>query len=280
MTDSDSLQPNDPTDRYTLRSVSRALRLLDLLGEAGGTGFTVTELSAQLGASKSATFALLRTLVAQSYVSEVQPGPRYRLGRAVIRLADSLNEGLGLMDVCRPVMHELTARTGWTTRLAVADEGHPVFIDRVDGPGTIRFTTQLGRREFPHHSAAGKALLSTLSAEQVARIAAENGLPERTRHTITDVSTLMNDLSMSRERGYAIDDEEDDEGVYCVGAAFLGRDGSPLGSISITGLKRDITTWRARELGELVREHADKISNGFGGPSWQEYLLTNPPANH
>jgi IclR family transcriptional regulator, acetate operon repressor len=259
-------------DRYALRGIGRALRLLDLLADAGGTGFTVTELANQLEASKSTTFALLRTLVAHSYATEIQPGPRYRLGRAVVRLADSLTNGLGLTDVCRPVMQDLTERTGWSTRLAVYDDGYPVFIDRVDGPGTIRFHTPLGRREFPHHSAAGKALLSTLPAATVQRIAAETGLPGRTRNTITDVADLLADLATSRERGFAIDDEEDDEGVFCVGAAFLGRDATCQGAISITGLKRDIAAWRVQELGDLVRAHADTISHGFGGPSWPEYL--------
>ena len=276
--DSDSVSANAEAvnqDRYKLQSVTRALRLLDLLADAGATGFTVTELAQQLDASKSATFALLRTLVGQSYAAEVQPGPRYRLGRAVIRLADSLTEGLGLTEVCRPVMQELTAQTGWTTRLAVSDHGFPVFIDRVDGPGTIRFHTQLGRREFPHHSAAGKAIMSTLDAGQVRAISDETGLPSRTRHTITSIDDLLVDLATSRARGFAIDDEEDDEGVFCVGSAFLDRTGSCLGSISITGLKRDIPTWRVHELGESVRAHADTISIGFGGPRWHEYLTSS-----
>lgn len=265
-------------DRYKLQGITRALRLLDLLADAGASGFTVTELAQQLEASKSATFALVRTLVGQSYAAEIQPGPRYRLGRAVIRLADSLTEGLGLTEVCRPVMHELTAQTGWTTRLAVTDHDFPVFIDRVDGPGTIRFHTQLGRRELPHHSAAGKAIMSTLSVDHIRSIAAETGLPKRTRHTITNVDDLLADLATSRVRGFAIDDEEDDEGVFCVASAFLDRAGTCLGSISITGLKRDVPTWRVRELGESVRAHADNISTGFGGPQWHEYLTSNAAA--
>ncbi|GLZ00987.1 IclR family transcriptional regulator [Actinoplanes sp. NBRC 103695] len=271
-TDPDDTNVETSGDRYKLQGVARALRLLDLLADAGATGFTVTELSQQLETSKSSTFALLRTLVAHSYATEIQPGPRYRLGRAVIRLADSLTEGLGLTEIGRPVMQELTARTGWTTRLAVADNGFPVFIDRVDGPGTIRFHTQLGRRELPHHSAAGKAIMSALDAGRIRAIAQETGLPGRTRNTITTVDDLLADLATSRTRGFAIDDEEDDEGVFCLGAAFLDRTGTCLGSISVTGLKRDIPTWRVRELGESVRAHADDISIGLGGPTWHEYL--------
>lgn len=159
-------------------------------------------------ASKSTTFALLHTLTSQSYVVEVPPGPRYRLGHAVIRLADSLTQSLGLTDICRPVMANLTAKTGWTTRVATFDDGYPIFVDRIDGPGTIRFHTPLGRRELPHHSAAGKAMLSTLPDQRIRAIAAETGLPVRTPHTITTVDDLLADVALS--------------GGLTVGGALLG----------------------------------------------------------
>lgn len=257
------------TDRYLLQSVTRALRVLDLLAEAGVNGFTVTELAQQLQASKSTTFALLHTLTSQSYVVEVPPGPRYRLGHAVIRLADSLTQGLGLTDICRPVMADLTEKTGWTSRAAICDDGYPIFFDRIDGPGTIRFHTPLGRRELPHHSAAGKAMLTTLDDHRIRIIAEQTGLPVRTRHTIVTVDDLLADIALSRRRGFTVDDEEDAAGVFCVGAAFSGRDGHCAGAISITGLKIDVPSRRVQELGDLVRAHADQIALGIGGRPWQ-----------
>lgn len=225
-------------------------------------------------ASKSTTFALLHTLTSQSYVVEVPPGPRYRLGHAVIRLADSLTQSLGLTDICRPVMANLTAKTGWTTRVATFDDGYPIFVDRIDGPGTIRFHTPLGRRELPHHSAAGKAMLSTLPDQRIRAIAAETGLPVRTRHTITTVDDLLADVALSRRRGFTVDDEEDDDGVFCIGAAFSGRDGQCAGAISVTGLKIDVPS-RVQELGDLVRAHADQIAQGIGGRPWQAHTETD-----
>lgn len=268
--DQGATQENDrslrtPDARYQLQGVARALRLLDLLAEHGGSGLSVTEAARLLEASKSTTFALLQTLLIGDYVAEVPPGPRYRLGPAVLRLADSHARSLPLVEAVRPIMQSLTNTTGWTSRLAIAEHGYPVFVDRVDGPGTIRFFTPLGRRELPHQSAAGKAMLATLPDEQARAIVAESGLPRRTRHTITDLATLLADLDLTRQRGFAIDDEEDDDGVLCVGAAFRGRDRTCAGAISITGLKADIPSRRIQELGTVVRDHADKISFAIGG---------------
>ncbi len=266
----DSVLPNTLSEsKYEVKSVVRALRLLDILAENGVEGLTVTEAAAQLGASKSATFALLQTLVGAGYGTGHDPGPRYRLGPAVLRLADSHTHSTPLVDLARPAMLSLTEQTGWTSRLAIHENGYPVFIDRVEGRGSIRFYTPLGIRELPHHSAAGKAILAGLAQSRVRSIAEETGLPQRTRHTITDIDSLLTDLSRVRTRGFAVDDEEDDQGVLCVGAAFRGRDGQPAGALSITGLKADLPDWRVQELGGVVRDHADRVTRALGGSPWQ-----------
>ncbi len=261
---SDQVAPIAHT-KYIVHSVARCLRLLDLLGLHAGDGLSLTEAAKLLVTSKSATFALLQTLIADDFVVEVTPGPRYRLGPAILRLADSQLRSMPMIETVRPVMQALTAETGWTTRLAVSEHGYVVFMDRVDGSGTIRFFTPLGRRERPHHSAAGKAMLASMTDEAVRAIVSETGLPERTRYTITDIAALLQDLALIRQRGYAVDDEEDDEGVLCVAAAFAGPDRACAGAVSITGLKNGVPPWRVQELGRLVRAHADRMAEVIGG---------------
>ncbi|WP_166459796.1 IclR family transcriptional regulator [Amycolatopsis pithecellobii] len=257
--------------KYVVQSVARCLRLLELLGTHTADGLSVTEAARLLGGSKSATFALLQTLIVDDFVVEVSPGPRYRLGPAILRLADSHVRSLPLIEAVRPVMRALTTETGWTSRLAVFEHGHAVFMDRVDAGGTIRFFTPLGRRELPHRSSAGKAMLATLPETQVRAIIAETGLPQRTRQTITNLDALMEDLALIRVRGFAVDDEEDDEGVLCVGAAFADRDGTCAAAVSITGLKSGVPAWRIQELGRLVRAHADRMAEVIGGQPGHPY---------
>jgi IclR family acetate operon transcriptional repressor len=204
--------------------VAKALRLVELVAAGPTTGMTLSELARSLGTSKSAAYALARTLVDAGHLRAVEPGPHYLLGMSLVRLGDVAGQRLPLSRLAAPILQDLNQATGLTIRIAVVDDGYPVFVDRVDGSGTVRFHAPLGVRELPHTSSAGKAILSSLDAAEVARIGAECGLPPRTRKSITDVEALLADLAVTRRRGYAVDDEEDVDGVFCVAAPFRPRD--------------------------------------------------------
>ncbi len=259
---------DDPVDRYTVRSVARAMRLVNIVADGPQEGLSLSDLARALGTSKSATLALARTLTAAGMLRDSRPGPRYSLGTALIRLGDITRNQLPLGDICRPVLLELADLTKMTARVAICDEGFPVFIERVDGPGSIRFHTPLGQREVPHASAAGKAMLATMMPDRVRAICGNTGLQARTARTITDIDTLLANLTVVRGNGFAVDDEEDAEGIFCVGAAFFGYDGSCGGAISVTGIKGDLPVWRVNELGRTVRRYADRVSEMLGGASY------------
>jgi IclR family acetate operon transcriptional repressor len=251
--------------RYTVQSVARALRLVEIVAEGPSEGCSLSELSRALGTSKSSTLALARTLVGFGYLRDAHPGPGYTLGTALIRLGDIVGRQLPLGDLCRPLIEGLSQETKMTSRVAISDNGYPVFIDRVDGPGSVRFHTPLGQRELPYASAAGKAILSAMDEAGIRRMCAETGLHPRTGHTITDIDTLLDNLAVARRLGFAVDDEEDAEGVICVGAAFFGHDGSCAGAVSVTGIKGDLPSWRINEIGRTVRHYADQVSVDLGG---------------
>lgn len=268
--DDDPRADSERADRYTVRSVARAIRLIDIVAEGPPEGLTLSDLARSLGASKSATLALAKTLTAAGILREARPGPRYCLGTALIRLGDITRNQLPLGDICRPVLSELAEQTKLTARVAVCDEGYPVFIERVDGPGSVRFHTPLGQREVPHTSAAGKAMLATMTEGQVRAICAATGMVRRTARTITVVDSLLANLALARANGFAVDDEEDAVGIFCVGAVFFGHDGSCEGAVSVTGIKGDLPAWRMNELGRTVRRYADKISDSLGGGKYSD----------
>jgi len=248
-----------------VQSVARALRLVGIVADGPPEGRTLSELAKDLGTSKSSTLALARTLVSFGYLRDSRPGPRYTLGTALIRLGDIAGRQLPLGELCRPLLTELADETKMTSRIAVREGGYPVFIERVDGPGSVRFFTPLGQREVPYASAAGKAILSTMGTDEIRRVCAETGLQARTAHTITDLNVLLGNLAAARRLGFAVDDEEDAEGIFCAGAAFFGHDGSCAGAVSVTGIKGDLPAWRVDELGRTVRRYADRVSGLLGG---------------
>lgn len=248
-----------------MRSVGRALDMIELVASAPPDGLSLSTLNQALGMSKSSALATARTLVAYGLLRSTLPGPRYKLGISLIRLGDLTARQQPLSEVCRPILRELADRTGATARVALVDEGYPLFVDRIDGPGTVRFYTPLGRRESPHSTAAGKAILATLTEAEVRSIARDAGLPAKGPHTITRIDRLLTDLETVRSLGYSCDDEEDAEGVFCVGAPFFDHNGECVGALSITNIKTELAAGRIDELGALVRHHADRVSEILNG---------------
>lgn len=261
---------NDP--RYRVQSVGRALDLLDLIGRHGNDGARLSDLARALSVSKAAAYALLQTLLARDFIADMGHGAarRYRLGLALAHLGDQAIGNISLANIAVPVLRELTEEVERTSRVAVLDDGYAVVIGRVDAPGAIRFDAALGRRELPHSSAVGKALLAALPAAEARTIVKRIGLTRRTPHTITRIGPLMDELNRVVQRGYAIDDEEDTEGVVCISTCVFDRTGAAAGAISVTSLKHGNLGSRLEGLAVTLIRFADRISHQLGGPPGSE----------
>ncbi len=262
----DKTAPKTGVSRYTVQSVTRALDILEMIAKVR-SGLTLTEIAKETGLSKSATYSLIRTLVDRGHLREVSEGPRYQLGIVLVYLGEVALDQVPLGELARPVLTHLSEELAMTSRVAIADDGQPVFIERVDGPGTVRFHTPLGRRELPYASSAGKAILACLPDDQVRAICARTGMHSKTEHTITDPELLLIDLEIARSRGFAVEDEEDAEGVVCVGAPFFNHHGICAGALSVTFMKLNQSADRILEIGRVVRAHADQISASLGLPT-------------
>lgn len=246
-------------------SVARALELVELVVEGPAEGLSLAEIARTTKRSKSAILATLRTLVDFGYVRSIEPGPKYLPGMTLIRFGDltAVKDPLGA--IARPILTELSEESGLTIRVARNVGGFPVFIERVDGPGVVRFHTPLGARELPHVNSAGKAILAELSDKEIREVARECGLVSRTKKSITTVPELMAEIEKVRHDGFAIDDEEDVQGIYCIGAAIFDHFGKCIGAISATGVRRDLTPTQVKRLGKLVMKYADQITNQLHG---------------
>ncbi|WP_181969686.1 IclR family transcriptional regulator [Paraburkholderia sp. DHOC27] len=266
-------------ERYALRSVSRALDVLEALGRAASEGLTVAGVAEQIGVSKSTAFALLQTLLQRNFVTDVRLGGsrRYRLGLSLVFLGDRAAEEVGVSQLAMPVLRELTASTGLTSRLAILDHGYAVAISRVDAPGILRIASALGQRELPHCSALGKSLLALLPPARVVKLLTQTGMPRRTEYTLTTPVELMQDLLLVAERGYAFDNEEDNIGVVCIGAAITNREGEGVAAISVTTLKSGLSDDDLHELGRTLRRYADRVSRQLGAEVDAEAYALNDP---
>lgn len=261
-------QVDAPQDsRYWVKSVARAAELLELLADQGGSdGLSVTQIGSSLGLSKSAVFAMLFTLQECGLVADQGAGMsrRYRLGMGLARLGARATEQTPLRQVARGHLEALARATGSTARLATFEDDHAVVIDQVGGNERVRLELRMGSREMPHSTGLGKAILAYFPAERVTEIVERVGMRRQTSRTITDLALLLENLAQIREAGYALDDEEDAEGVFCIGSAVLRHDGTCVGAISVTGLKLDQPAWRYEELGKTVAATARAVSRDLG----------------
>lgn len=257
--------PEEP--KYWVKSVARAADILEVLAApAQGNGLSVTEVGQACSISKSAAFGMLQTLRAYGLVSDDGEGMnrRYRLGMSLARLGDRARSQVSLRGVAHPVLRELTRTTGMASRLAVPEDGHAVVVDQVELDQRVRLDLRMGQRELPHCTGLGKALLSAVPQSEAAAVVERFGLPRRTSRTITDPATFLSHLRDIARVGYALDDEEDAEGIICIGAPVFDDRSVCTGAISITGLKLGLPAWRYQELGGQVRDAAQRISVSLG----------------
>jgi IclR family transcriptional regulator, acetate operon repressor len=259
-------RPKGAEARYWVTSVARAAEVLEVLAAAeAGAGMSVTDVAAKCGLSKSAAFSTLYTLLQFGLVADDGEGMnrRYRLGMSLARLGSRAQAQASLRDIARPILGELTRSTGYSSRLAVGESDHAVVIDQVSNGERIQFDLRMGSRELPHCTGLGKAMLAEMTERQVTELINRVGLPRRTQRTITDLPTLLAHLREVRALGYAFDDEEDADGIFCIGSPLRNHEGACVGAISITGLN-DAPQWRQQELGRAVRDAAGEISRRLG----------------
>ncbi|CAN3984127.1 Transcriptional regulator, IclR family [Kitasatospora purpeofusca] len=201
-----------------VQSVERAFQLLEALADSGGVA-TLSELSTSSGLPMPTIHRLVRTLAQQGYVRQ-DTARRYTLGPRLIRLGETAGRLLG--NWARPYLAELMEATGETANLAVLEGGEVVYVGQVQSRRSMRMFTEVGRRVQPHCTGVGKALLAQLPEEEARAVLGPNPLPAHTPHTVTDPQELMAQLAEARERGYVVDDQEQEIGVRCIALAVPG----------------------------------------------------------
>jgi len=250
--------------RPRVQSLDRALDLLEALGAADELG--VSELAGRTGLVPSTAHRLLTTLVARRFVSQTERG-RYQLGPMFLELTSGRDDpAVRLRGVARPHLRAIQHATGETANLVILEGRSVVYVDQVEGSRTMRMFTEVGSTALAHSTGAGKAILAWLAPDDVRRIYGELAEPleQLTVRTLGTVAELTEDLTRIRRRGYAIDDEEHEEGVSCVAAAVFDHSGEPRGAISVSGPSGRILNANTADLATLIREHAARASAALG----------------
>lgn len=194
----------------------------------------------------------------------------YRLGLRMFYYGSVVLANLDLNRKAHDPILQLHQVTGEIVHLHMFDGSQMVCIEREE-MGEKRLTTLTTIEAAPTHcTSVGKAFLAWQDEELIRRIAGDEGLEKRTEHTHTSIETLLEDLRVSRERGYAIDDQENELGIRCVGAPIRDSRGRVFASLSVSGPIERMPMRRAQALAPTVIATADAVSANLG---WTTSLL-------
>ncbi|MES2534249.1 MAG: IclR family transcriptional regulator [Pseudomonadota bacterium] len=227
-----SQQPSGDAGSTVIQSVDRALAILELIAAAGGVE-TLNNISTISGLNISTCHHLIATLSRRKYVVRAEGRGAYALGPQIQMLARAFNSDADLLRRAEPWIDKINEVTGETVHLATLQGDDLVTLVKRDARHAVRVDSgMIGKSAASHATATGKAILAGLDEAEVERILRTKGMKAYTPKTITDPAILLAELRTVRQDGYAMDREEFQPHVVCIGAAIVGAGGLILGSIS------------------------------------------------
>jgi DNA-binding IclR family transcriptional regulator len=247
-----------------IQSVERALSLLGRIADHPEEKYSLTELTEFLGIDKSSVFRLLSTLIKHNLVRQEEGKKGYQLGFGIYSLAAALRDQLKLTELASPVLKRLAYSTEENAHLAVRSGTRAVFIDRERATKTIAANTNIGDSEDLHCTAVGKCLACEFSRTELEQLFDGTTLTRYTDRTICDLALLAEELAVVRERGYALDREENESHVVCLAAPVYNFERIVEASIGISG-PRDRIEGQLEAFATEVLASGRRLSALMGG---------------
>ncbi len=245
-----------------INSVAKALTILQLLAREGALG--LTEISNRLGMNFSTTHHLISTLRHQHFVEQETASKRYRLGVACLELGHAASTQMDLRTHVTPYLEHLASTLSETANAAVLDDGAIIYIAQVAPTRMMKTFVAMGARVPAHCSGVGKALLAYLSDVELDAIIERSDLTRFTTMTLTSPDELKTELARIREQGYAVDNQEREDGVVCVAAPVYDYTDRVIAAISISGPRERMVSKDWDQLVSTLKSTAADLSRNLG----------------
>lgn len=258
-----SSAPQRTSSPKLIASVQRAVDILNLFNytriELG-----TTAIARELGLAKSTVSGLVQTLEWTGLLERNLDTRKYRLGYKLAEYAGILLNQTDLRQLAMPHLEELLEWCNESVNLAVPHKSHMIYIERLYGTNALGIRSEIGKREPVHSTALGKAILANSSPIEVQDLLKEIEFIPRTPKTIENPESLIDNLALTFQQGYALDNEENEIGGRCVAASILDHRSEPVAAISISAPIQRLPMERVPEYGEKVIEAARAISKRLG----------------
>jgi IclR family transcriptional regulator, acetate operon repressor len=218
---------------YPIASVDNALRLLMLFRER--TRVRLSDASEHLGVAHSTAHRLLAMLAYHGFVRQEPDSRAYVAGPALVEIGLSAVRRMDIRLHARPVLEDLAATFAETAHLTILEGAMVRYLDAVESSRALRVAARTGTALPANCTASGKAMLAALPDSQVAELFDTPGkLPTLTKRSVASLTRLQTELREVRERGYALNNEESEDGVASVAAAVLGRRDAPIAALAVS----------------------------------------------
>lgn len=263
---------HDKTDQNTIKSLDRAIVVLQRLGEVGGA--TLSALAGDLGQSPATVYRVLTTFQGRGLVAYDDNTQVWSIGAGTFLIGTGFLRRTSLVESARPVLRALMAATGETANLGIERDGEVLFVSQVETHAHIRAFFPPGSMSQMHASGIGKALLAFMPDDRREAVLAGLTLTRHTDQTLSDHPALARDLDASRARGYAVDADEKTDGMRCIAAPVYDAFGEAVAGISVSGPTSRISDQDIPRLGTEVTAAARNLSIAMGAALAQQPLLS------
>jgi IclR family transcriptional regulator, acetate operon repressor len=243
-------------------AAEKTLGVLDAL--QAGEGSRLGAIAERAGLPKSTVHRILRRLVERGY-ARAQGDGVYVLGPRILAMAGGMLDQLNAGPAGRAVLRDLHADVGHTVHFAMLLGDEAVYVEKLVDPDLpYQTASRVGMRIPLHCTSIGKALLAAMSPEEAASLLGRGKLARRTENTLVTLPALRAELERVRERAFAIDDEENERNIRCLGSAVLDHRGRPAGAVSVSALTVELSYDDALALGPRVVAAAQALSEALG----------------
>ena len=247
---------------YQVPAVERALDILEYLNRVGEASFT--EIYTSLGLPKSSAYQILYSLEERGYLRHAGDSSNYVLGLKLFEMGNKAVSQVDIRSEAMPVLRELVDQTNETCNLGVLDGTEGVYLAKMEGTRPVRLNSWEGKRMALHCTAIGKALMAWQDAQSLNQLLERLQLVRATEHTITDRQKFLDNLKLVRQRGWALDDQENESHIRCVAAPIHDINGEVQAAISVSGLANQFDGEYLLEVADKLVAACRKLSNKLG----------------
>ncbi len=251
-------------DQRPTRTLLRGLAVLEFVATSKSRDLGVSEIAQGVGLDRATTLRLLATLCEAGFLVQDSQQRNYQVSSKLVRLAGRFGVDDDIKAVARPGLSRLRDVFDETVHLGVIEGDEVVYVDKQESSQSIRLVSAIGQRMPLNTTALGKAILGSMDEDSRDALLERITYVSHTSRSITDPEAFREELALTRRRGFAIDDAENENGVTCAAASIRLSNGQVVAAISVSGPTERMEP-NIERVGEQCRRVAAEIGDALAG---------------